>query len=448
MHRTRFFWPAGVAILCRYFNVLLNTSDAVAPAGYRRFPPALRPNACDDCCPSRQLRFGANSSRPRHVFEFTLRKPARWSAGGEGGPSMIAFVRAGIVAALVALLSLPLSVGAFAQKAFQRDDLADAAVKLEGQIRAESGQVTKTAAALKREADAAFARNDYRTGLQLLGQITVVAPEDASNWLRLAKAVLQLRPGNDRERTLLLEKSATAAYIAYLRTKDSGEEAESLIVIARSYADRQLWRPALDAMRLSLELREVADVRQQYERMREDHGFRLLDYAVDADAASPRACFQFSEDLPGRRVDMSPYVAVAGQDRPALSVDKRQICVEGLKHGERYTITLRAGIPSTVQKTRAKSAEFNVYVRARKPFVRFSGKAYVLPRTGQRGIPVVSVNTTSVAVEIYRIGDRSLLDTVIGSDFQRNLDRYDLNRLSQERGAQVWKGDMRAALLG
>jgi uncharacterized protein YfaS (alpha-2-macroglobulin family) len=38
-------------------------------------------------------------------------------------------------------------------------------------------------------------------------------------------------------------------------------------------------------------------------------------------------------------------------------------------------------------------------------------KAYVLPRAGQRGIPVVSVNTSAVAIEIYRIGDRGLLNT-------------------------------------
>src|SRR5262249_2959402 len=163
------------------------------------------------------------------------------------------------------------------------------------------------------------------------------------NWLRLAKAVLQIRPGTDRERTTLLERAATAAYIAYVRSSVSTEEAESLLIISRSYADRQLWRPALDALRVSLEIREVAEVRQQSERMGEDHGFRLLDYSVDADAASPRACFQFSEDLPGRRTDLSPFVAVSGQDRPALSVDSRQICVEGLKHGERYNVTLRAG---------------------------------------------------------------------------------------------------------
>ncbi len=148
--------------------------------------------------------------------------------------------------------------------------------------------------------------------------------------------------------------------------------------------------------------------------MREDHGFRLLDYTVDADAASPRACFQFSEDLPGKRTDFSPFVTVAGQDKPALSADDKQLCVEGLKHGERYTITLRAGIPSPVKETLPKSADFNIYVRDRKPLVRFTGKAYVLPRSGQRGIPVVSVNTTAVALEIYRIGDRNLLDTVLG----------------------------------
>src|SRR3954466_13575852 len=313
---------------------------------------------------------------------------------------MLALARAGFVAALVTLLSIPFSVAASAQKPFVRDDLADAAIKVEAQIKSEGGQVAKPAAVLRREADTAFQRNDFRAGLQLLGQLAVVAPDDGANWLRLAKSVLQIRPANERERTTLLERAATTAYIAYQRTKVPAEEADSLLIISRTFADRSLWRPALDALRISLDLREVAELRQQYERMREDHGFRLLDYSVDADAASPRVCFQFSEDLPGRRTDLSPFVAVGGQDRPALSVDARQICVEGLKHGERYNIMLRAGIPSIVRETLAKSADFNIYVRDRKPFVRFAGKAYVLPRTGQRGIPLISVNTSKVALEI------------------------------------------------
>ena len=228
---------------------------------------------------------------------------------------MLAFVRAAFAAALVLLLSTPTIA---ADKSFNRDDLADAAIKLEAQIKSEAGQVTKPAAALRREADAAFQRNDFRSGMQILGQIVAVAPDDSTNWLRLARTVLQIRPSNDREKTLLLERAATAAYIAYQRSGNSTEEAESLVVIARAYADRSVWRPALDALRISLELRETAELRAQYERLREDHGFRILDYTVDADAASPRACFQFSEDLPGKRADFSPFVTVAGQDRPAL----------------------------------------------------------------------------------------------------------------------------------
>ena len=59
---------------------------------------------------------------------------------------------------------------------------------------------------------------------------------------------------------------------------------------------------------------------------------------------------------------------------------------------------MRAGLPSVVRETLAKSADFTIFVRDRKPFVRFSGKAYVLPRTGQRGIPVLSVNTSAVVL--------------------------------------------------
>src|SRR6266404_5314450 len=352
---------------------------------------------------------------------------------------MRAFVRAAFAAALVLLLSVPAIA---ADKSFKRADLTDAAIKLEAQIKAESGEVTKPIPALRREVDAAFQRGDDRGGVRILGQIVAVAPDLSVTWLRLARNLRQLQPSDYREKTLLLERAAAAAYIAYQRSGNSTEEAESLVVIARTYADRQLWRPALDTLRISLELSEVAQVRQQYERLREEHGFRLLDYTIDSDAASPRVCFQFSEDLPSKRADFSPFVAVGGQDKPALSVQERQLCVEGLKHGERYAITLRAGIPSQVKETLSESADFNIYVRDRKPQARFAGKAYVLPRTGQRGIPVVSVNTAAVALEIYRIGDRNLLETVVGRDFQRNLDRYDLDHLAETRGARVWKGEM------
>jgi uncharacterized protein YfaS (alpha-2-macroglobulin family) len=354
---------------------------------------------------------------------------------------MIGLVRA---ATLCATLLLGLVTAQAADKAFRRDDLADSALKLEAQIKSEAGPVAKSGASLRTDADAALKRSDFRTGLQILGQIAATAPEDSANWLRLARTIFQIRPSNGSEQTFLWERASTAAYIAYQRAGNAGEEADALAVLGRALSERKLWRPALDAMRLSLDLREVGEVRGSYEKMRDEHGFRLLDYTVDSDSASPRACFQFSEDL-AKRTDFGPYVALAGNDKPALTSEGKQLCVDGLKHGERYNINLRAGLPSTVKESLPKSAEFNVYVRDRKPFVRFTGRAYVLPRTGQRGIPVVSVNTSAVSVEVFRIGDRNLIGTVIDSDFQRALSRYELAGLGNERGVKVWSGELTTA---
>jgi uncharacterized protein YfaS (alpha-2-macroglobulin family) len=357
------------------------------------------------------------------------------------------FIRAGVAAALLFAAPSANAVSAnAAEKAFQNSDLSDAAVTLEAQIKSDAGAPTKPLLQIRKDADATFAKNDFRAGMALLGQIVAGAPNDSATWLRLARTIMQIRPADDSEKKLLLERASTAAFVAYQRTTSRPEEADSLAFLGNLLSQREEWRPALDALRLSLELREAADVRGQYERLRDAHGFRVLDYSVDADTASPRACFQFSEELPPR-TDFSPFVVLAGTDKPALSAAQKQLCVEGLQHGDTYTVTLRAGLPSTVHETLSKSADYSIYVRDRKPSAHFSTSAYVLPRTGQRGIPLISTNTRSIAVEIYRIGDRSLLDAV-GSenfgrgDFQRSLSRYDIEQLRDSRGVPVWKGEL------
>ena len=85
---------------------------------------------------------------------------------------MLASVRAGFAAALVALVSFT----AFAaDKPFQRADLAESAIRLEAQIKTEAGQVGKPAATLRREADVAvrearFPRRHADFGAARLGR--------------------------------------------------------------------------------------------------------------------------------------------------------------------------------------------------------------------------------------------------------------------------------------
>ena len=197
-------------------------------------------------------------------------------------------------------------------------------------------------------------------------------------------------------------------------------------------------------MHASLARRENIEVRKTYEAMREEHGFRILDYKVDNESTSPRVCFNFSDEL-ARKTDFAPYVAVSGASNTAVSNEDQQICVEGLKHGERYAIVLRQGLPSAVGEQLLKSADYEIYVRDRSPQAHFAGKAYVLPRQGQQGAPLVTVNTGKVALDVYRIGDRNLLATVNRDDFLKPIDTSRAQDIESQDGVKVWSGSMDVA---
>ncbi len=354
---------------------------------------------------------------------------------------MLAFLRTAALAAVVACVTVSSVLAA--DKSFTNEELNEAATEYSDSLR-ESGESSEVSAAtLRVQAAAAAQRLDFRQAMNLREQIAGLEYRTAHNWIDLANTILNVRVENEDERIALMQKAAQAAYLGYSQTTDATAEAAALAIISRSYASRQEWRVALDAMRMSLEKKESAPLRSQYVLMREKYGFRVLNFTVDSDPASPRACFQFSENLPDKGVDLSPFVAVAGVERPVITVEDQQLCVEGLKHGSRYQVSLRKGLPSSVSEKLEKAADFAIYVRDRSPSVRFTSKAWVLPKVGQQGIPVVSINTDRVSAKVFRIGDRNLIETVLGGDFQRTLYRYDLERLAGERGTQVWSGEMK-----
>src|SRR6476620_2238944 len=365
----------------------------------------------------------------------------RRAEGGLGRKSMPAWFRAGLVAALFVFVTAPLTPVQSAEKTFQDADLDDSAIKLEADLKDEAGAVAKPVIALKKDADAALKKGDLETAANVYIQIVTVAPNDVQAWRRLADLWLKIPTTDEDDGSTRYERATTASYIAYQRSSSAAEEADSLIMLANAYGKRTEWRPALNALALALKLHQTPELKTTYDSLREKYGFRVSDFSVDSDAASPRACFQFTESLP-KRIDFLPFVAVQGQDKPALSIDDQQICVEGLKHGESYSLTLRQGLPSTVGEDLLKTADFNIYVRDRSPFVRLSGKAYVLPKTGQQGIPLVTVNTDTVKVSIYRIGDRNLLETVLGGNFERNIYSYDLEDIAETKGEKLWTGEL------
>jgi uncharacterized protein YfaS (alpha-2-macroglobulin family) len=342
------------------------------------------------------------------------------------------------------VLSLLLAGGAAAQeKRFAHTGVQSDAKRYEAYLKA-NWQPKGSGRELKAEGDRQLAK-DARAAARAYAQAVVFNANDVGAWTGLARALLAINPDQGAERYDLPVNASGAALIAYERAQSPRAKAAALWVLHEALKRRSFWRPAIDALNASLSLAEDKQVREALEALVAEHGFRILEYKVDAEAALPRLCIQFSERLATGRVDWSLYFKVDGKDPQSVTAETRQICLDGLAHGRRYEVQVREGLPSAIGETLAKTAELAVYVKDRAPSVRVSGRGYVLPNRGQQGIALITVNTDKVGVEVYRIGDRSLAQTLQSGDFARQIASYELTNLRERTGALAYTGELSVA---
>jgi len=325
---------------------------------------------------------------------------------------------------------------------FPVDNYAYAADNYRDTIAKIGKTLKKTLPELQQELDAATAQGNNRNAAVVVEQMLALNLNDQATWQKLADLLLIAQPFNSQDGYELPYKALGASVRAYQLASTNDQKASALNDIAQSLVKREDWRPALNAYRASLELIENAEIRQAYEELRKTHGFRITDYTVESDAPQPRLCFQFSDPLANSVSDFAPYFTQDPGPVSAVTVDGAKLCLEGLKHGARYKVTVRQGLPSAVDENLLQDAQYEIYVRDRTPSVQFVGKSYVLPRSGQSGIPLVSVNATKAKLQLYRIGDRSLLSAVIDSTFLNQVYDFQAAEIARSKGEKVWEGTM------
>ncbi|KMO41465.1 alpha-2-macroglobulin [Methylobacterium variabile] len=331
-----------------------------------------------------------------------------------------------------------------APKSFVRPGLASEAVRLEARLAAEAGSGGKPAAQWRREGEALRLKDDTDGALTAYRRAAAADPADWRSWYALAETADGAETDDYDAGQKLKAEARAGAYLAYQRATGPADEARALALLGAVQARQESWRPALEAYAASLALAATPETAKTYEALRDAHGFRVLDYKVDSDAAAPRACFTLSETI-DPKADVAPFVAVSGATDAAVTAQGQQVCVDGLRHGERYGVVLRQGLPSSVGESLRKAADYDIYVRDRSPQVRFTGRNYVLPRTGQAGVPLVSVNAPKLDVEVLRIGDRGLLPALRTDEFLSQLSGSAARTIARERGVQVWKGSLDTA---
>ena len=214
---------------------------------------------------------------------------------------------------------------------------------------------------------------DPRAAVQGLAEAVIAEPKDADGWIGLARALLAIKSeaytGN--ERYDLPVNASGAAYLAYERATTPAQKATALDVLHEALKRRSYWRPAIDALKASLAAQDVPALRKALDELVAEHGFRILEYKVDIEAAQPRLCIQFSERLaPGQsRTGRNTSRSTARTRRPSRPRPSRSASTASRTASATRCRCAPACPPPSARSLR-KTAELGVYVRDRAPSVR------------------------------------------------------------------------------
>jgi uncharacterized protein YfaS (alpha-2-macroglobulin family) len=166
-----------------------------------------------------------------------------------------------------------------------------------------------------------------------------------------------------------------------------------------------------------------------------------------------RGCIAFSkapaggaEDHPGDYLSFEPHARVSVQ------VMENRLCADGLAFGERYTVTIAAGLRFADGSVSHVAQTTHIAVPDRDPLVAVAGSGYILPRIGATGVTIQTINVPTVRIRVLRISERRLAaDTAAAAGGARlrpdpavqSFRLGDLRWNFDKASTLVWSGTMR-----
>lgn len=281
---------------------------------------------------------------------------------------------------------------------------------------------------------------DWVNAMRWMGA-AVSHTDAADQWVEYGRLSLLAAGVKSDTRSRYQKRAEQAAMNGYLRANSPALQAQALMLMAEAFETRNRGRDMIPALRLASALQpNWSEIDDRLDDAIGKYGFRITEHDVESDSLSPRFCAQFSEPLVKTGVDYAPFVKLP---EPGLAVvaSGNRLCVEGLTHGERYALTFRAGLPAANGETMAKDVTRSQYVRDRSASARFPGRAYVLPKTPDAGLPIETVNLDRLDLKLSRVSDRNLLRAITDGYFGRPLSYWETQDFSGSISEVVWEGE-------
>ncbi|MEX0970137.1 MAG: alpha-2-macroglobulin family protein, partial [Paracoccaceae bacterium] len=264
-------------------------------------------------------------------------------------------------------------------------------------------------------------------------QRALAQSDDAGLWLAFGDTMLRSTKSDDR----LIGTSALIN--AYFRSSVADMRADILVKLASRLEQANYGRQSITLLRTALGLAPSEAVDTALQRAIGLFGFRIVEHQVDNNAEQPRICLTFSDPLAQTGVDYAPFVRMQGAELP-VEVEQNQLCLDGARHGETYDLTIRAGLPAADGEVLTKSVDIELYVRDRDAMVYFPGRAYVLPKTDDAALPIVSINAPLVALRLFRVGERGLITAIRRGNVGQAMSEYEESDIAERLGAALWEG--------
>lgn len=281
-------------------------------------------------------------------------------------------------------------------------------------------------------------QGDFDSAFRQAGAVASLT-DAAPDWAEYARLLFAMGGFEGPEQRSYFERSYYAAVNAWLRSDDPREGHTILVQMGQALERIDRGGDMVRALRLAQEIQPRDDTAALLADAAGKYGFRIVENRVESDSARPRICATFSEDLVAKGVDYASFVQLDAPDL-TVSVNYRDICVEGLTHGQRATVTFRAGLPAADGQVLADAVDITQYIRDRSPVVRFPGRAYVLPKAAGAALPVETVNTEVVDLVLYRVTDRNLIRAFQNGYLSAPLAEWQEYDFTAQTGTEVWKG--------
>jgi hypothetical protein len=288
---------------------------------------------------------------------------------------------------------------------------------------------------------------------------------DAAFWTALAKA--ESCAGHWPE-------ASQSGWLAY-RAAESGGKAEvrkaALSLAGKALENRttaaQNWTPAAikvyeqlaklgesgSAERLKKQQGELQSQRRTAEKAQEearlaalrqkeleDKTLKLQQSSANVDEGQPKLCLRFNEELPAPdTMHYGDYVQITPSLSSDFFVQGNSLCIGGAAYGTTYSVTVRSGL-KVKQRTLPEAVTLSIETEHRKPALWFNQNDYILASKASQALSLQSVNVDKARFQLFRIHERNILGEFVRENFRSRLNRFDLDKIKNQAGEQVWRG--------